>query len=105
MTLTVIIPAHDEEAVIGACLTSLVHQDIATDVQVVVVANGCRDATAAVAQGFGPALRRRGFSVDFCEIVEPSKPTALNIADSLSRHGDRVYLDADVDLSSNALSS
>ena len=41
--LAVLIPAHDEEFVIEACLTSLLGQDFRGHLQVVVVANGCSD--------------------------------------------------------------
>ena len=49
---TVLIPAHDEEAVIGATLRRSPDQSRRPD-RVVVVADNCTDATAQVARGYG----------------------------------------------------
>ncbi len=103
--LTVVIPAHQESAVIGACLSSLVRQDCEPGVQVVVVANGCTDGTAAVAQTYADALAARGLSLEVLVLPRAGKPAALNAGDARATHGDRVYVDADVELSDNALSS
>lgn len=105
MTMTVVIPAHQEAEVIGACLASLLRQDSDLGAEVVVVANGCDDGTADIARRYMPAMERRGFSLHVHEIAEASKPAALNAGDMRARHPDRVYLDADVELSDNALSS
>jgi glycosyltransferase involved in cell wall biosynthesis len=52
MPITVLIPAHNEEALIGRCLRSvLVAADSATEV--LVVAHNCTDATAAQAEAAG----------------------------------------------------
>jgi len=48
ITVTVLIPAHDEAASIGATLESLAAQDPAPD-RVIVVADNCTDATEAIA--------------------------------------------------------
>jgi cellulose synthase/poly-beta-1,6-N-acetylglucosamine synthase-like glycosyltransferase len=50
--ISVVIPACDEEAVIGECLQSLLSQDFDGAVQVVVVANGCTDATVELARSY-----------------------------------------------------
>lgn len=47
-----IVPAHGEAAVIGSCLRSLAGQRRRTAGEVVVVANGCRDATASIARSW-----------------------------------------------------
>jgi cellulose synthase/poly-beta-1,6-N-acetylglucosamine synthase-like glycosyltransferase len=52
VTVTVVIPAHDEAASIGATLDSLGNQDPAPH-RVIVVADNCTDATAAVARAHG----------------------------------------------------
>ena len=49
---TVLIPAHDEEAVLGLTLESLARQSRRPD-RVVVVADNCADATVAVAEAHG----------------------------------------------------
>jgi cellulose synthase/poly-beta-1,6-N-acetylglucosamine synthase-like glycosyltransferase len=52
MPITILIPAHNEEALIGRCLRSvLVAADSATEV--LVVAHNCTDATAAQAEAAG----------------------------------------------------
>jgi len=48
-TISVIIPAHNEEDYIGATLDALNHQDY-PNCEIVVVANGCADRTAEVAR-------------------------------------------------------
>lgn len=105
MTMTVVIPAHDESAVIGACLSSIIRQDSELAVHVVVAANGCHDSTADVARTYIPEMRQRGHLLEVREIATASKPAALNAGDVCARHADKVYLDADIELSDNALSS
>lgn len=84
---SVIIAAHDEEHVLGACIDAIVAQPGSVAVQVVVSANGCTDDTAGVA-------RRRGATV--VERAEAGKPGALNAADDVAVGFPRVYLDADI---------
>jgi cellulose synthase/poly-beta-1,6-N-acetylglucosamine synthase-like glycosyltransferase len=55
VTVTVLIPAHDEAASIGATLDSLGAQHPAPD-RVIVVADNCTDATGPVAQAHGAEL-------------------------------------------------
>src|SRR6476659_6853296 len=84
----VVIPAHDEAAVIGRCLRSIEAAVRERDLEVVVVCNGCADATADVAASF-PWAR-------VVEIDEASKPAALRAGDRAVSAFPRVYLDADV---------
>jgi 1,2-diacylglycerol 3-beta-glucosyltransferase len=59
--LTVVIPAHDEEASIARCVESLRAQTYPSElVDVVVVADNCTDDTAAVAGGGSRRPRPRG---------------------------------------------
>ena len=51
--ITVVVPALDEEAVLGRCLASLAEQRTSGRVEVVVVDNGSTDATAEVARRHG----------------------------------------------------
>jgi cellulose synthase/poly-beta-1,6-N-acetylglucosamine synthase-like glycosyltransferase len=70
--VAVLIPAHDEEAVIGATLALLV-PTLPASGRVVVVADNCRDRTIEIARSFGAEVierrdsvkRGKGFALDF----------------------------------------
>ncbi len=83
---SVVIAAHNEEAVLGACLHALLEQGVGPG-EIVVVANGCTDATAAVARRHGVVVVDR---------PEPGKAGALNAGDRVAQGFPRVYLDADI---------
>ena len=91
---SVVIPAHDEEAVLTRTLATLL-PDGENRLEVVVVANGCRDSTAATARAYGHGVR-------VVEIAEASKIAALNAGDRAAIAFPRVYLDADIELSAQA---
>ncbi len=91
---TIIIAAHNEEAVIGRTLDALHDALAGQSVHVVVVCNGCTDRTAQVAG------ERRGVVV--VEVPVASKSTALREGDLHAAPGPRIYLDADVVLTSRA---
>ncbi|MDZ4308992.1 MAG: glycosyltransferase [Cypionkella sp.] len=93
--LSVIIPASNEAGYIGACLTALFASG-AVDGECVVVANGCRDATAEVARGFGAQAAAAGWALTVLDLAQGGKPNALNAGDRRARAPLRVYLDADV---------
>ena len=97
--ISVIIPAHNETAVIGRCLNSVLASDSGSPVQVIVVANGCSDGTAELAQSFEDQFQARGWDLTVLDLPEGGKPNALNAGDRVARFGTRVYLDADVTLS------
>ncbi|MGE5828342.1 MAG: glycosyltransferase [Micromonosporaceae bacterium] len=86
--ISVVIAAHNEEAVLGPCLDALLASAPAGAIDVTVVANGCTDATAAV------AARRPGVRV--IDRPEPGKAAALNAGDAAAAGWPRMYLDADV---------
>ena len=86
---SVLIPAHNESAVIGRCLHRLFQGIDAADLEVAVVCNGCDDDTAAVA-------RASGHPVEVIELAVASKPAALRAGDRLLSTFPRLYLDADV---------
>jgi glycosyltransferase involved in cell wall biosynthesis len=94
--MSVIIPAHDEEAVIGRLLARLIDGDPDERLELVVVANGCADATAAVAASVAPRVR-------VVEIPTASKPAALNAGDAAASAFPRAYVDADVRVEAHAL--
>jgi glycosyltransferase involved in cell wall biosynthesis len=88
---SVVIPAHNEAAVIGRLLGALLAHARPAEFDVVVVANGCTDDTAQVAQAFGPSVRA-------VSAPEPSKHKALRLGDELAQGFPRLYVDADVSL-------
>lgn len=92
---SVVIPAHDEATVVGRCLQGFVPDLAPGEAEVVVVANGCRDDTAAKARGF-PGVR-------VLERTEASKVGALNAGDAACSVFPRIYLDADITVSAAAL--
>lgn len=85
--VSVVIAAHNEEAVIGACLDSLLNQSGAANLQIIVSANGCTDGTTDVARSRGAEVVDR---------PEPGKPAALNAAEKVAVGFPRIYLDADI---------
>lgn len=95
----VILPASNEAAFIGPCLSAVLAQDgTAGAVVVILAANACRDATVAIAQGFVPAFAARGWRLVIDDSPVPGKLAALNRAEALVSDlaGPRAYLDADV---------
>lgn len=96
--VSVIIPAYNEEAVIGRTLKSLVNQTEIADLEVIVCCNGCKDRTAEIAREFGPSVR-------VLETARGSKTLALNMGDAAATSFPRIYLDADIILSPNAIKS
>jgi glycosyltransferase involved in cell wall biosynthesis len=92
MTLaSVVVPAHDEQAVLGRLLGRLLARARPGELEVVVVANGCTDRTAEVAAAYGPDVR-------VVETGIPSKRAALRLGDEEAAAFPRLYVDADVEL-------
>jgi glycosyltransferase involved in cell wall biosynthesis len=84
--ISVVVPAHDEVAVIGRLLEAL--SDRRRDDEIVVVCDGCTDATAEVA--------RLWPGVHVIEQERLGKPAALNTGDRAATLFPRFYVDADV---------
>jgi glycosyltransferase involved in cell wall biosynthesis len=91
MPISVVIPAHDEEAVVGRCLSALVGHARPGELEVAVVCNGCTDSTAEVARRFKNGVR-------VIETRVASKTHALNLGDAAVTGFPRYYIDADVEL-------
>lgn len=91
--ISIVIPAHNEEAVIGRTLATFGGRH---DLEVIVVCNGCQDQTAAVARGCGTNVR-------VVETDVASKVHALNLGDSVAQGWPRFYVDADVQISADAI--
>jgi glycosyltransferase involved in cell wall biosynthesis len=85
---SVVIAAHNESAVIGNSLDTLLAGDGSEQLDITVVANGCTDGTAEVAR------RRHGVRV--VETSQAGKAAALNLGDGVARGFPRIYVDADI---------
>ena len=94
----VIVPAHNEGRVIGRLLARLAPTVRNGDLEVIVVANGCSDDTAAVAASFGPAVR-------VLVLPAASKHDALVAGDRAAMSFPRLYVDADVELAPGAVAA
>jgi glycosyltransferase involved in cell wall biosynthesis len=88
--MSVVIPAHNEERVLPRLLASLADARL----EIIVVANGCRDATADVARAAG---------VRVIELAEGSKVAALDAGDEAASLFPRAYLDADIEIDAHSL--
>jgi glycosyltransferase involved in cell wall biosynthesis len=81
----IIVPAHDEEAIIASTLASL--KQVAGAARILVVADNCADQTAAIAREVGaeviersePARRGKGFALDFAREHLRADPPAVAI--------------------------
>jgi glycosyltransferase involved in cell wall biosynthesis len=89
---SVVIPAHNEQQGIARLLGGLVSPDRPGEFEVVVVCNGCTDATAEIASGFGPDVR-------VIELAQPSKREAQRVGNETATAYPRLFVDADVVLS------
>lgn len=58
MTLSVIVPAKDQQAHLADCLTSLIDQLPQSELEVIVIDDGSGDATGAIARSFADRLPR-----------------------------------------------
>lgn len=102
--LSVIIPANNEEALLGTCLESLLASEPpACCVEIVVVANGCNDNTAGIAREFQTRVEARGWKMQVLDLTKGGKIRALNAGDAVASLPWRAYLDADVTVSPTLL--
>ncbi len=92
---SIIIPAHNEAAVIDRTLATLDPLVAAGTAEVIVVPNGCTDDTADRARAHA--------GVRVVELAEGSKAAALNAGDANATRWPRLYLDADIEAAPNAL--
>jgi glycosyltransferase involved in cell wall biosynthesis len=90
--MSIVIAAHNEEATISRLLTSLRSNAEVGEFDIYVVCNGCTDRTAELARAFGAG-------VNVIELPEPSKRAALKAGDDAATGFPRLYVDADVELS------
>jgi len=88
-TASIIIPAHNEAAVIHELLHALRDPERPDEFEVIVVCNACTDATASVALDAWPG-------VHVLETPIASKANALRVGDAAAQTFPRLYVDADV---------
>jgi cellulose synthase/poly-beta-1,6-N-acetylglucosamine synthase-like glycosyltransferase len=96
--LSIIIPAHNEEAIILDKLNSILQQDYPIEqVEVLVASDGSTDSTVAIARGLDhPAVRVLDFE-------RAGKAATLNRAVEESRHSILIFTDANAILAPGAL--
>lgn len=94
--ISVIIPAHNESLVIARTLKAMTDGADSGELDIIVVCNGCSDDTAAVARRFAPRVR-----VIATEIA--SKTHAMNLGDQAAYGFPRIYVDADVVITVEAI--
>ena len=87
---TIVIPAHNEEQTISRLLKALEPLTLSDDWEIIVVCNGCTDATVDIA---------RSFAVKVIDVPTPGKANALLVGDRAALSGKRVLIDADVEIS------
>jgi len=90
---SIVIPAYNEERVIGRCLAHMLDNAAPGELEIIVVCNGCHDSTAARAREFA------AYGITVLETKVASKTNALNIGDAAAIIFPRLYVDADIQLS------
>jgi glycosyltransferase involved in cell wall biosynthesis len=87
--VTIVVPAHNEERGLARLLPALLGDAEPGEFRVIVVCNGCTDASAARAREFGP-------DVDVIELEIASKAAALEVGIAQISDFPAVFVDADV---------
>jgi glycosyltransferase involved in cell wall biosynthesis len=94
--ISIVVPAHNEGSVISRMLTASIGGSGLEDVIVTVVCNGCTDDTTEIARRFSPSVR-------VIETAVANKTHALNLGDQASSTFPRIYVDADVIITHDAI--
>lgn len=98
--LSILIPAHNEAAYLPACMEALLVSDpVEGAVEVIVMANGCTDDTAVVAQGFEERFLLKGWALSVLNLTQGGKLNALNKGEDAAQGDVLIYVDADVAVS------
>lgn len=98
MSVSIIIPAFNEEVSISATLAPLVSLLTDDETEIIVVCNACTDKTAEV-------VKKISSEIICIETEIGSKSHALNLGDAAARFFPRIYLDADITLSTDAVNA
>jgi glycosyltransferase involved in cell wall biosynthesis len=96
--ISVIIPAHNEGSVIARTLQAMTDGAKSGELDIIVICNGCSDNTASEARRFAPRVR-------VIETDVASKSHAMNLGDQAAHGFPRIYADADVVLTVEAIRS
>lgn len=97
---TIVVPAHNEQAVIERSLRTLCNQVTTCVLDILVVCNGCSDRTADIVRSHAAADPR----IRLVEIAQGSKPAAIRAAfTAVSASAFVAVVDADVVLSTDAI--
>lgn len=94
--ISVIVPAHNEAGVIERTLRAMTTGFTPGEIEVIVVCNGCTDDTASIARRFSPIVK-------VLETSTAGKAHALNLGDAAAGGFPRVYADADVVITPEAI--
>lgn len=90
LSLTILMPAHNEASVIAHTLNQLI-PEVDTPEQIVVVADNCQDATAAIARSTGVTVlerqnrsqRGKGYALDYgLQVLAATRPDVVVIVDA-----------------------
>jgi glycosyltransferase involved in cell wall biosynthesis len=90
-TVTIVVPAHNEEFALARLLPALLGNAPADDFRVIVVCNGCTDGTVSLARTWEPGI-------EVVELAVASKPAALAAGGALAAVFPIVFVDADVSI-------
>lgn len=94
--VSIIIPAYNEAATITQCLQALTQPTLKYALQIIVVCNACQDDTYSIVKAFDSTI--------IClDSKTASKTQALNLGDKVAKYYPRIYLDADIVLSVDAV--
>lgn len=94
--ISIVVPAHNEGSVIARTLGTWAGQIGSESIEVVVVCNGCTDDTASIARRFSPMAH-------VVETEVANKIHALNLGDQVASGFPRIYIDADIVITVEAI--
>lgn len=106
MPIDIVIAARNEQATIYETLAALAAQVCPEPFRVIVSTNGCTDRTADEVRRAAAELANARCTIELVDRPDPGKTGALNAAEQrIDRVGVRIYLDADIQLSKNAIAA
>ena len=86
MKISVVVPAYNEERLLPACIQSLLNQDYAGEIEIIVVDNASTDATAALARACGVRV-----------VVEPVRGYSRALAHGFAAASGEIIASTDAD--------